>query len=312
MPLYLWDRVLMVESAHFKEEAEHVRVIIFGAAGQLGSELVRTFEGAGQEVLSFDLDLDITDFGRVMERIPDLRPDLLINAAADTDLDRAELDPEPSLRVNFTGTQNLALACQAAGCPMVFLSTDYVFDGTKGSAYNEFDLPNPQGVYAKCKFAAELYMTSLLEKYFIFRTAWLFGKAGDRNFIKSILRNAKSNGSLRVVVDEIGTPTYAADLAEIIYRVCVSGKYGLYHATNEGICSRFEFAQQILKIAGWDDISLKPIVAEELGLPCPRPANTALDNLNLRLQGFPPMRHYREPLREYVEWLLEKDDFDGH
>ncbi|OFW56865.1 MAG: dTDP-4-dehydrorhamnose reductase [Candidatus Solincola sediminis] len=289
-----------------------MRVIICGASGQLGTELVKTFEGAGQEVLGFDRDLDITDYDRVRERIPELRPDLLINAAADTDLDRAELDPEPSHRVNYTGTQNLALACRATGCPMVFLSTDYVFDGTKGSAYNEFDLPNPQGVYAKCKLAAESYMMSVLEEYFIFRTAWLFGKAGQRNFIKSILYNAKSYGSLSVVVDEVGTPTYAADLAETIYRVCASGKYGLYHATNEGICSRFEFAQRTLEIAGWDDITLKPIIHEELGLPCPRPANTALDNLNLRLQGFPPMRHYHEPLKEYVEWLLEEDGFlDG-
>lgn len=283
-----------------------MRVIICGAAGQLGSELVKTFELAGHEVLAFDIDLDITNYPLVMQRVPALKPDLLINAAANTDLDRAEIDPEPSLKVNFTGNQNLALACQAMGCPMAFVSTDYVFDGNKGCAYNEFDLPNPQGVYAKCKFAAEQYLMSVLNNYFIFRTAWLFGKAGNRNFIKSILDNAKSNGSLRVVTDEVGTPTYAVDLAETIYGVCTSGKYGLYHATNEGTCSRFELAKQIIDMAGWE-IAINPIVHQELGLPCPRPANTALDNLNLRLQGFPPMRHYLEPLREYVLWLLEKD-----
>jgi dTDP-4-dehydrorhamnose reductase len=282
-----------------------MRVVICGSAGQLGAELVQTFGEAGEEVLAFDMDLDITDYSAVMKRIPDLRPDLLINAAADVDLDRAEIYPEPSFKVNFTGTQNLALTCQAVGCPMVFLSTDYVFDGTKGSAYNEFDLPNPQGVYAKCKLAAEKYITSVLENYYIFRTAWLFGKAGNRNFIRSILQNAKSHASLRVVIDEVGTPTYAADLADIIYLVSTSEKYGLYHATNEGTCSRFEFAQEILDLAGMKDVTLKPIVHEELGLPCPRPANTALDNMNLRLQGFPPMRDYHEALKEYMMWLAE-------
>jgi dTDP-4-dehydrorhamnose reductase len=282
-----------------------MRVVICGSAGQLGTELVKVFDKPGHEVLAFDRNLDITDHAEVMARIPDMRPDLLINAAADTDLDRAELEPEPSFKVNFTGTQNLALASQASGCPMVFLSTDYVFDGNKGSPYNEFDLPNPQGVYAKCKLAAENYITSILENFFIFRTAWLFGKAGKRNFIKSILHNARAEGKLRVVIDEVGTPTYAEDLAQTIYRVCMSGKYGLYHATNEGVCSRFEFAQQILELAGMKDVLLQPIVADDLGLPCPRPANTALDNMNLRLQGFPPMRHYLEPLREYVTWLVE-------
>jgi dTDP-4-dehydrorhamnose reductase len=286
-----------------------MRVVICGAEGQLGADLVRTFQDAGEEVLGFDLELDITDYIQVMKRVPPIRPDLLINAAADTDLDRAEIDPEPSLRVNFTGTQNLALACLEAGCPMAFISTDYVFDGKKGAAYNEFDQTNPQGVYAKCKLAAERYTASTLNRYFIFRTAWLFGKAARRNFVKSILRNAREKGSLRVVTDEVGTPTYTGDLAETIYRVCLSGRYGLYHATSEGACSRFEFARQIIDTAGWEDITIEPIVYADLDLPCPRPPYSPLDNLNLRLQGFPPMRHYLEPLREYVHWLLENNDF---
>jgi dTDP-4-dehydrorhamnose reductase len=286
-----------------------MRTVICGAAGQLGTELVETFLNGGEEVWDFDLDLDVTDYSKVMERIPPLQPDLVINAAADTDLDRAETDPEPSLRINFTGMQNLALACLEADCPMVFISTDYVFDGTKDTAYNEFDQPNPQGIYAKCKLGGELYLSSILSRYYIFRTAWLFGKGGRRNFVKSILRNAKDNGNLRVVTDEVGNPTYAGDLAETIYQVCLSGKYGLYHATNQGLCSRFEMAQEILEAAVWKDIAIEPIVRADLSLPCPRPPYSALDNLNLRLQGFPPLRHYREPLREYVRWLLENNTF---
>jgi dTDP-4-dehydrorhamnose reductase len=284
-------------------------VVICGASGQLGSELVEVFLQGGEEVWDFDHDLDVTDYGRVMETIPRLQPDLVINTAADTDLDRAETDPEPSLKVNLTGTQNVVLACLEAACPMVYISTDYVFDGRKETPYSELDLPNPQGVYAKCKLAGELYLSSILSRYFIFRTAWLFGKGGRRNFVKSILRNARDNGKLRVVTDEVGSPTYAADLAQTIYRVCLSGRYGLYHATNQGICSRFELAREILEAAGWKDIAVEPILRADLGLPCPRPPYSALDNLNLRLQGFPLLRHYREPLEEYVAWLLENEAF---
>lgn len=281
-----------------------MRVVICGAQGQLGSDLVRVFAAGGEEVLGFDLDLDITDHALVMAKIPPLEPDLLINSAADLDADQAECDPEPSLRTNFAGTQNLALACLEAGCPMAFISSDYVFDGRKGSAYTELDEPNPQGVYGKAKLASERYLASLLPRHYVFRTQWLFGKGGRRNFVKSILRGAREKGTLRVVTDETGTPTCTADLAEIIYRVCASGCYGLYHATNEGRCSRHEFARQILDLAGMEEVPVEPIVYADLGLPCPRPTYSPLDNMNLRLRGFPPARHYMEPLREYVDWLL--------
>lgn len=284
-----------------------MRVVICGASGQLGSELVEVFGERGDEVSGFDLDLDITDYDAVMGRIPALRPGLLVNAAADLDSDAAEGDPEPSLRVNFSGTANLALAAREAGCPLVFLSSDYVFDGGKGAAYDEFDAPNPQGVYARAKLAAERYIPGVAPGYYIFRTQWLFGRYGKRNFVKSILRNARAQGRLRVVTDEVGTPTGARDLAQIIARVSATGRFGLYHATNTGVCSRFDFAREILAAAGWTDIPVEPITSADLGLPCPRPPYSPLDNLRLRLAGFPPSRHYREPLREYVGWLLEDE-----
>ncbi len=284
-------------------------MVICGAAGQLGTDLVEVFREGGEEVYGFDLDLDVTDYQEVMKRIPPLHPDLVINSAADVDADRAELDPEPSLRVNLTGAQNLVLGALEAGCPLAFISSDYVFDGRKGAPYNELDEPNPQGVYGKAKLAAERFLASVLPRHYIFRTQWLFGKAGKRNFVKSILRNAREKGSLRVVTDEVGTPTYTRDLAETVYRVCRSGQYGLYHATNQGICSRFEFAREILEIAGWKDVPVEPILYSDLALPCPRPPYSPLDNLNLRLRGFPAARHYREPLEEYVRWLLENEAF---
>lgn len=286
-----------------------MRVVVCGASGQLGSELMEVFEARRDEVIGFDLDLDITDYEAVMETVPSLGPGLLVNAAADLDADKAESDPEPNLRVNFTGAQNLALAARTAGCPLVFLSSDYVFDGSKGEAYNEFDQPNPRGVYARAKLAAERYIPGVAPGYYVFRTQWLFGPYGRRNFVKSILRNAKAQGRLRVVTDEVGTPTGARDLAEIIARVSVSGRFGLYHATNTGSCSRFDFAREILEIAGWaGEVPVEPITYADLALPCPRPPYSPLDNLRLRLAGFPPARHYREPLREYVSWLLADEN----
>jgi len=285
-----------------------MRVVICGAEGQLGSELVDVFGESGDEVLGFDLDMDITDHAVIMKRVPAIEPDLLINAAAHVNADEAETDPELSYRINFTGTQNLAIACLEAGCPMVFISSDYVFDGTKGAPYNEFDAPCPMGVYGRAKLASERYVASVLNRYYIFRTQWIFGKYSKRDFVKAILGNAREKGSLRVVTDEVGTPTNARDLAEIIHRVSTSGRYGLYHATNQGACSRFEFARQIVDIAGMCDVPIEPIEYCDLGLPCPRPPFSPLDNMNLRLQGFPPLRPYEDPLREYIAWLTGKCD----
>jgi len=282
--------------------------LICGAAGQLGSELVDVFRNDGEDVHAFDLDMDITDYDVIADRVPALEPDLVINSAAFVDADEAERDPDVSYRVNFVGTQNLALACGEVGCPLVFVSSDYVFDGKKGGSYTEFDLPNPQGVYGRAKLAAERYIPSVLSQYYIFRTQWLFGRYGKRNFVKSILRNARDKGSLRVVTDEVGTPTSAADLAATIHKVSLSGKFGLYHATNTGVCSRFEFAKEIVEAAGMPDVEVHPMEYTDLNLPCPRPPYSPLDNMLLRLQGFGQPRDYHEPLKEYVDWLLESGE----
>lgn len=282
-----------------------MRVVICGVAGQLGSELADVFEAGGAEVSGFDLDMDITDYDLVMETVPALEPDLLINSAADVDADGAERDPDASYRVNFTGNQNLALAALESACPLVFVSSDYVFDGLRGDAYNEFEAVSPRSVYGRAKVASEVYTAAVAPSHYIFRTQWVFGRYGRRNFVKSIIRNARDKASLKVVTDEVGKPTGARDLAEIIARVSTSDRYGLYHATNQGVCSRFEFAKEILAEAGMADVPVEPIRYCDLDLPCPRPPYSPLDNMNLRLQGFPVSRHYREPLAEYVRWLLD-------
>ncbi len=285
-----------------------MRIVVNGSAGQLAGDIMDVLREQGDEVLGFDLELDITDYGTVMREIPSLAPDLVINAAAHVDADAAESNPEISYRVNFTGTQNLTLACLEAGCPLVFFSSDYVFDGTKGGAYNEFDAVNPQGVYGRAKVGAERYIQSVLSRYYIFRCQWLFGQYGKRNFVKSILRNAREKGELSVVTNEVGSPSYCRDIAEMVVEVAKSGRYGLYHTTNSGFCSRFDFAREILEVAGMGDVPVKPISYSDLNLPCPRPPYSPLENLNRKLQGFPPGRHYRDGLAEYVKWLAESGE----
>ncbi len=283
-----------------------MKVVVNGSAGQLAGDIIDVLREQGDEVLAYDLELDITDYEAIMNTIPALEPDLVINAAAHVNADEAELNPELSYRVNFTGTQNLALACQRVGCPLVFFSSDYVFSGRKGSAYSEFDEPDPLGVYGRAKLAAERYIQSVLGKYYICRTQWLFGKYGQRNFVKSILAKARDEGQLAVVTDEVGTPTYCRDIAEVVVRLAKSGRYGVYHATNAGVCSRYDFAAEILELGGMKDVPIKPIRYEDLNLPCPRPPYSPLENLNLRLQGLPTARPYREGLAEYIGWLLRE------
>lgn len=283
-----------------------MRIVVCGSAGQLAGDIIDVLREHGDEVYGFDLDLDITDFSLVMREVPTLQPDLVINAAAYVDADDSELNPERCYRINFTGTQNLALACQEIGCPIVFFSSDYVFDGQKGSSYSEFDEPNPQGVYGIAKLQAERYIQSVLSKYYICRCQWLFGTYGKRNFVKSILHKAQTEGQISVVTDEVGSPSYCRDVAEIVIRLAKSGRYGVYHTTNSGICSRYDFAREILEIAGMSGVPVKPILYKNLSLPCPRPPFSPLDNLNLRLQGFSPARPYQDGLQEYVEWLLKE------
>ena len=282
-----------------------MRIVVLGAEGQLGSEVAEHCASPGVELHLFDRELDVGDHAALTGALFSLRPDLVFNCAAFTDVDESERRPLDSARVNFLGAQNVALACRELDCAMVFISTDYVFDGRAGRPYNEYDQPCPVNFYGRSKLAAERYITSMLHRHFIFRTQWLFGKHGRSNFVKSIVRRARAGERLRVVADEYGSPTCASDLAESICELARTGLYGTYHLTNQGECSRLELAREILGIMGLDEELAQPVLYEELGLPCERPPYAPLDNFNLRLLGFPLLRHYREPLQEYVGWLLE-------
>ncbi|MDI6794944.1 MAG: dTDP-4-dehydrorhamnose reductase [bacterium] len=275
-----------------------MRIVITGAGGMLGTDLVEELQGR-HEVLPFGrADLDVTDFELTRSKIKDACPDTIIHAAAYTDVDGAETNQDVAYEVNAIGTQNVALAAQEVKAPVVYISTDYVFDGQKKSPYHEFDPPNPQGTYAKSKLAGERYVQTLLDRFFVVRTSWLFGRTG-RNFVKTILKRAKEGNVLRVVHDQVGSPTYTRDLAKEISRLIPTHRYGLYHITNQGSCSWYEFAAKILELSGIQ-VELIPTTTQELARPAPRPAYSVLANLCLELTFGRRMRPWEEALQGHL------------
>jgi dTDP-4-dehydrorhamnose reductase len=275
-----------------------MKVLITGANGQLGTDLQLVLR-EGHELFPFDLDLDITDASAVDEKLGQLRPDVVVHAAAYTDVDGAESHPELAFQVNALGTQNVALACQKIDAAMVYVSTDYVFDGTKGEPYLEFDRTNPLSVYGQSKLAGEIYTTTLLDRFYLVRTAWLYGRTG-KNFVKTVLCLAEEKKELQIVDDQIGSPTFSYDLARVIARLIGTGWYGFYHAVNVGASSWRDFAISILKAAGKEGVRVDPISTKELARPAPRPGYSVLKNLSLEMRGI-QMRRHEEALQDYFE-----------
>jgi dTDP-4-dehydrorhamnose reductase len=240
--------------------AGSARIAITGCLGQLGRALREAL--ASHTLLLLDLpEGDICD-PAIIPDIVDFQPDVVIHPAAYTDVDGAEREPELANRVNVWGTQNVALACQKAAAPLVYLSTNEVFGGRADRPYREWDVPNPISSYARSKAAGERVVRTLLQRFYIVRVAWLFAPGGS-NFVSKIVAAADSHGALRVVDDEFGNPTYAPDAAEAIARLIETGHYGIYHLTNSGICSRYEFAREILRLSGRGDVPVTPIPSSE-------------------------------------------------
>ncbi|GFP27182.1 dTDP-4-dehydrorhamnose reductase [Candidatus Hakubella thermalkaliphila] len=276
-----------------------MKILITGSAGQLGKELLRILPERHQ-VIGYGRDMDVTDYAQVVAKVADARPDLIIHCAALTNVDFCETNPEVNYRVNTLGTENVALAAQKLQASLVYISTDYVFDGEKGSPYLEYDLPRPLNHYGLAKLAGERIIQSLLDHYFIVRTSWLYNKEG-KNFVSAMLRLAKEKDELRVVNDQIGTPTYAPDLAQCISKLIETDYYGIYHASNEGSCSWYDFAREILELAGFKKVRVIPITSEEYGSPTKRPKYSVLDNFCLRERGIFQMRDYRSALKEFFQ-----------
>lgn len=279
-----------------------MRVLVTGGHGQVGTQFA-SLPARGHEFVCLGRDrLDVTQPDQVRDVLSATAPDLVVHCAAWTDVDGCEREPDRAYRVNAEGTRILAEAAAQTGSPLVYISTDYVFDGTKPEPYDEDDPPNPINVYGRTKLAGEEHVRKLCREHYIFRTAWLFGPS-LHNFVGKILRAAFSGAKLRVTPDEVGSPTAASDLAERIMDVVGRVPFGTYHLTNSGEASRYTWARQIVEMAGLN-VPIEPIPASEWRAPARRPANSRLANRALQKAGFSAMRPYQEPLAEVVSAVL--------
>ncbi len=271
-----------------------MRILITGGRGQLGRELQVAL--ARHTVSALDLpELDVTDAAAVGRAVEAFRPELVIHAAAYTDTRGCEADSARAMGVNGDGTRNVALACRQAGALLLYVSTNEVFDGSKGEPYLESDEPRPINAYGRSKLAGEEHVRSLLQRFYVVRTAWLYG--GGRDFPAKVLQ--ATSAELSMVTDEVASPTWARDLARAIARLVEQDERpGIYHLTNEGCCSRFQWAEQVLALAGRQDVVLRPVTQDEFGAPYRKPAfselaNTAAAGLGVGLRLWP------EALAEY-------------
>jgi dTDP-4-dehydrorhamnose reductase len=279
-----------------------VRIIVTGSRGQLGTELLALLE-PNHEVVGLDLhNCDLTDRDAVLAAVVGTEPDLVLHGAAFTAVDACETDPDTAYRVNSLATRFVADGARRVGAHVVYVSTDYVFDGTKVEPYLEWDRPNPQSVYGRSKLGGE---REIDPAWTIARTSWVCSAHGN-NMVKTVLRLAGEHDTLSFVNDQIGHPTFASDLAAMVARLGISRLPGVYHVTNAGAVSWFEFVREIFVAAGLDPDRVRPITTAELlpPRPAPRPANSVLENFALRHSGLDPLRDFREPLAETVARLV--------
>jgi dTDP-4-dehydrorhamnose reductase len=279
-----------------------LHVVITGAGGQLGHELVQAY--GDHQVTGLGRDrLDVTDEAAVHAAVAELGPDLVVHAAAWTDVDGCERDPDRAHVVNALGAWWLARACRDRGAPLVYLSTDYVFGGHGGEGdrrpYTEFDVLAPINVYGRSKAAGEQLVRATTDQHYIVRTSWVFGRHGG-NFVKTMLRLAAQGGEVRVVDDQVGSPTYATDLARAIRELSVSGRFGTYHRTNSGTCSWFDLAAETFRLAG-ESVDLRRQGSDELDRPATRPAWSVLSNRHAELVGFAAMPTWKDALRRMLQ-----------
>lgn len=291
-----------------------MKILITGAAGQLGGEIVRMLSSgaselgelpsvySGAQVTAVDVDqADITDGAAVSRLMQTVKPDVIFNCAAMTAVDACQSDPETAMRVNAVGPRNLAMAAAGAGACLVHVSTDYVFSGDASVPYREWDVCCPRTVYGKSKLLGERYVEQFCDRYFIVRTAWLYGLTG-KNFVKTMRRLGAEKSSVRVVNDQRGNPTNAEDLAYHLLLLAAGRDYGIYHCTGKGECSWYEFARRIMELSGLDCM-VEPCSTEEYAAAAPRPAYSSLDNLMLRVTVGDRMRDWDEALRSYIRKL---------
>lgn len=279
-----------------------MKVLVTGVKGQLGYDVVNELIGRGIEAVGVDIEeMDITDRAGVADVIKAAAPDAVIHCAAYTAVDAAEENEELCRRVNAEGPRNIAMVCRDLDIKMIYISTDYVFSGQGERPWEPDDKREPQSVYGQTKYEGELAVQELLDKYFIVRIAWVFGING-KNFVKTMLNLAENHDTIRVVNDQFGSPTYTYDLAKLLVDMVITEKYGVYHATNEGICSWYEFACAIFREAGIS-VNVIPVTTEEYGAKAKRPANSRMNKDKLTEMGFEKLPSWQDALKRYVQEL---------
>ena len=283
-----------------------MRVLVTGAGGQLGHDVVLSSTAAGDDVVACDHSaLDVTQRDVVLGAITSVAPDVVYHCAAWTAVDACESDPDRALLANALAVRWVAEGCHRAGAHLVHISTDYVFDGTNEAPYHEWDEPNPESVYGLTKLHGEREALALGAAATIVRTSWVSGATGA-NMVKTVMRLAAEHPALSFVTDQVGHPTFTADLAPMLRRVALDRRSGIIHLTNQMPTNWYGFARNVVALMGKDPDMVHPITTADLQppRPAPRPANSVLDNAVARMSGLPPMRDHREPMAELVRTLL--------
>lgn len=279
-----------------------MKVLVTGVKGQLGYDIVKECEKRGIEAIGVDVEeMDITDANKVQQVIKNANVDAVFHCAAWTAVDKAEEEVELCTKVNVDGTYNIAKVCHDLNIKMMYFSTDYVFDGEGTHDWKEYDKRQPLNVYGQTKYEGELAVEKLVDKRFIVRISWVFGVNGN-NFIKTMLRLGKERGAVSVVDDQIGSPTYTYDLAKLSVDMILTDQYGTYHATNEGVCSWYEFACEIFKQAGLD-VKVTPVDSSAFPVKAKRPSNSRMSKEELDKNGFNRLPTWQDALKRYLELI---------
>lgn len=278
------------------------KLLITGCNGQLGRALNREYENEKVELINTDVDeLDITDLDAVMRMVKETKPDVIMSCGAMTAVDLCESEYDRAFKINAIGPRNLSVAAREIGAKMFQISTDYVFSGDADRPYTEMDTPDPQSVYGSTKLAGEQFVKDFAGRYFIIRTAWLYGEG--KNFVGTMLRLAETNDKVRVVADQVGTPTSAVELAKMMHILEPTENYGVFHGTCEGSCSWADFASEIFRQAGKQTV-VERITTEEFNAVAKRPAYSILDNQMLRMTTDFKMQDWKDALSVYMKEIL--------
>ena len=274
-------------------------ILVTGSTGQLGSDVVKELLKRGYSTLSPNRsEFNLCSEDSIRNYILNSNCEAIVHCAAYTQVDKAEDEKDLCIKINTTATKHIVKCAKILDIPMIYISTDYVFDGTKDGEYTENDETNPINIYGESKLAGEKYVQEILDKYYIVRTSWVFNING-KNFIETMLRLSKANNQLSIVNDQIGSPTYTKDLSRLLVDMLETSKYGLYHATNEGYCSWYEFANTIFKLANIN-IDIMAINSNECASRAKRPLNSKLSKDKLIEYGFKPLPHWEDALKDYL------------